>query len=94
MKKHLVWCPELGSSAEDGREVMAHDAEDAACLWARNEDYRSADYWIANGDGTTVVVRGPDGSEQSLRVTGEQAIDYRARPVPAGVVSGDGRKNG
>lgn len=79
MKKHLVWCPELGSNAEDGREIMAHDDEDAACLWARREDVQSADYWIVGGSGTTVVVRGPDGVERSIRVTGEPSIDYRAR---------------
>lgn len=81
MKKHLVWCPELGGGPEDGRVIMAHDHEDAACLWARREDAESADYWIVGGDGTTVVVRGPDGADRSLRVTGQQAIDYRAREV-------------
>lgn len=79
MKKHLVWCPELGSGPEDGRTIMAHDHEDAACLWARREDAESADYWIVGGEGTTVMVRGPDGKDKSVRVTGEPAIDYRAR---------------
>lgn len=79
MKKHTVWCPEIGGSADDGREVMAHDHEDAACLWAKREDAASADYWIVGGDGTTVVVRGPDGSEKNIRVSGEQDIRYRAR---------------
>jgi hypothetical protein len=86
MRKYLVWCPELGSGPEDAKVVMAHDEEDAACLWARREDCESADYWIVGGDGTTVVVRGPDGTDQHFRVTGEQAIDYRASTVPIGVI--------
>lgn len=79
MKKHLVWCPELGSGPEDGREIMAHDHEDAACEWARREDAESADYWIVGGDGTAVVVRDPGGDEKTLRVTGEPDIHYVAR---------------
>lgn len=81
MKKHLVWCPELGSSADDGKSIMAHDHEDAACLWARREDAESADYWIVGGDGTTVVVRGPDGADRNIYVMGESAINYRGRSV-------------
>ena len=79
MKKHTVWCPELGGSADDGRVIMAHNREDAACLWAHREDAESADYWIVGGDGTTVIVRGPDGAEETIRVTGEPSITYRAR---------------
>lgn len=78
MKKHLVWCQELGSGPEDGRVFMAHDHEDAACIWARREDAESADYWIVGGAGTSVVVRDSDGMEKTLRVTGEPAIHYRA----------------
>lgn len=82
MKKYRVWCPELGSGPEDGREVMAHDPEGAACYWARREDRESADYWIVGGEGTAVVVRGPDGAEEKLWVTGEQDIHYRAKGTP------------
>ena len=78
MKKHLVWCPELGGGPEDGREIVAHDHEDAACIWARREDAESADYWIVGGDGTSVVVRDSGGDEKTLRVTAEPAIHYRA----------------
>lgn len=81
MKKYLVWCPELGSGWEDGRVVIASDPEDAACIWARREDSSSADYWIVGGEGTTVCVRDSNGVCHELCVTGEQAIDYRARPV-------------
>lgn len=81
MNRYLVWCPELGSTSVDGRGLMAHDAEDAACRWARREDAESADYWIVGGDGTTVVVRDSDGKEHRLRVTGEPSIDYRATPA-------------
>lgn len=79
MEKHLVWCPELGSGPEDGREIMAHSHEGAACIWARREDADSADYWIVGGDGTEVVVRDPSGHEKTLRVTGEPDIHYRAK---------------
>ena len=85
MTKYLVWCPELGAAAEDGRDVTAHDFADAACIWARGEDGQSADYWIVGGDGATVMVRSPDGTEQSLRVTGEQDIHYRAWRVTPNV---------
>lgn len=83
MRKHTVWCPELGGSADFGREIMALDHEDAACIWAQREDAESAEYWIVGGDGTTVMVCGPDGAEQAVRVTGEPSIDYRARVVKA-----------
>jgi len=81
MKKYRVWCPDLGSTAEDGRDIMAYDHEDAACIWARREDVESADYWIVQGGGTTVQVQvqDPPGEPKSLRVTGEPSIDYRAR---------------
>lgn len=77
--RFLVWCPELGSTAEDGREILSDDAEDAARIWARREDAESADYWIVGGSGATVVVRSPDGSECRMRVTGEPTIRYTAR---------------
>lgn len=78
-KKYLVWCPEHSQEPEDGREITAFDHEDAACMWARREDAESADYWIVGGDGTTVGVRAPDGTEKMVRVTGEPDIRYRAR---------------
>lgn len=76
---YLIWCPELGSTSDDGSSVTGYDAEDAAGTWAQREDAESADYWIVKGEGTTVIVRSPDGTEQSFRVTGEQAINYYAR---------------
>jgi hypothetical protein len=79
MKKHLVWCPDLGSGPDDGREIMAHDPEDAACLWARREDSDSADYWIVGGTDANVMVRDPQGRERALIVSGETAASYRAR---------------
>lgn len=79
MKKYLVWCPELGSGPEDGRDIMAIDHEHAACIWARKEDAESAEYWIVGGSGASVVVRDPDGDEVTLRVTGQPDIHYQAR---------------
>lgn len=79
VKEYLVWCPELGQGAEDGRVVWGLDAEGAARLWALKEDAESADYWIAGGSGTEAVVRSPNGEQCVLRVTGEQTITYSAR---------------
>jgi len=76
---YLIWCPELGSTSDDGNNVTGYSAEDAAETWAQREDSESADYWIVKGEGTTVIVRSPDGTEQSFYVTGEQAINYYAR---------------
>jgi hypothetical protein len=79
---YVVWCPDLGSGPEDGRTIIAHNDEEAACIWARREDAESADYWIVQGCGTTVHVRSNDGTEKVLRVTGEPSIEYRARTAP------------
>lgn len=79
MKQHLVWCPDLGSSDEDGLRIMAHDPDDAACLWAKREDSNSADYWIVGGTDANVIVRDPNGIEHALIVSGETIPHYRAR---------------
>lgn len=81
MATYIVWCPELGSGPDDGKAIKARDAEDAATIWARREDAESADYWIVGGDGTTVMVRDEHGMDRTIRVRGEQCIEYYARAV-------------
>jgi len=76
---YLIWCPDLGETSDDGRSMDGYCAEDAVATWAQREDSESADYWIVKGEGTTVIARSPDGTEQSFRVIGEQAINYYAR---------------
>lgn len=83
MTKYIVWCPELGSTADDGKTISAYDEFEAAAMWARREDAESADYWIVGGEGTTVIVRDPFGNDKILRVLGEPCINYTARIVAA-----------
>lgn len=80
---YLVWCPELGSTCDDAREIEAYSPTQAATIWAQREDAESADYWIVGGEGTTVIVRDTDEADHEYWVTGEQAIDYFARKPPA-----------
>ena len=79
MKQYLVWCPDLGSDADDGFSIMAHDPENAACIWARREDSNSADYWIIGGQDANVIVRDLQGVEHALIVSSESVPSYRAR---------------
>lgn len=80
MAEYLIWCPELGHSGpEDGKAIRAGEPETAVAIWAKREDAESADYWIAGGVGTTVVVRTQFGVDTTYRVRGEPSIDYFAR---------------
>lgn len=81
MATYIVWCPELGSTPEDGKTIKASEAEEAATIWARREDAESADYWIVGGDGATVMVRDEHGQDKTIRVRGEPIINYYAREV-------------
>lgn len=77
----LVWDPERGD-AEDGREVHAQNAEDAAIEWAEQDDLDSAEYSIAGGRETTVYVRPADqplGVPERFVVYGECLPQYYAR---------------
>jgi hypothetical protein len=79
---YTVWCPDLGSTQDDGRQLTALSPENAAKDWAQREDCDSADYWIVKGDGATVCVADETGAVHTFRVTGEPCIDYYARPAP------------
>ena len=84
MRIYTVWCPDLGSDAEDGHMFKARDPQDAACQWAKREDCNSADYWIVGGQDANVMVRSSDGVDHALIVSGETVAHYRARlKVPA-----------
>lgn len=89
MEKFTVWCPEHGSSFEDGRQFEAVDAEMAAEEWAAWEDAWSAEYTIVGGGEKTVIVRGEDGQEQTFTVTGESVPQYRARRVASQAAEGE-----
>ena len=79
MNKYLVWCPDIGETADEVRIIEATDAEEAAKAWAEHEDCTSADYWIANGDTATVIVRNIDiGVDTKFSVTGEMVAHYSA----------------
>lgn len=91
MKQYLVWCPDLGSDADDGFAVMAHNPEDAACIWARREDSNSADYWIIGGQDANVIVRDLQGVERALIVSGELVPSYRARSKTPNVLAKRGQ---
>ena len=89
MAKYTVWCPDHGSTFEDGRKFEASDAEHAAERWAEWEDAYSAEYSIVGGSEKIVRVRGEDGGEQEFTVTGESVPLYRARANQQ-----EGRDNG
>ena len=76
--RYRCWNPDTGD-ADDGRDVIGVDVEDAAETFARWYDAKSADYIYAT-DGGLVAVRLDHTTEVfTLRVTGEQCISYRAR---------------
>ena len=80
MEKYLVWCPVLGSNADDSFAVMAQDPDDAALIWARREDSNS-NYWIVGGQDADIIVRDMNGLESELTVCGESVPRYRVRKV-------------
>lgn len=47
---YMVWCPERAQSIADAKDISAADHAHAAMLWADIEDFRSAEFLIANGD--------------------------------------------
>ncbi|WP_142501292.1 hypothetical protein [Klebsiella sp. 2680] len=82
MNTYLVWCPENGEEREDAREFEAHDASDAAQVWAEHDDSWSADYQIVSGISQPVVcVALGDGPVERFRVSGECVAQYYASPV-------------
>ena len=83
MKTFIVWCPDLGSTQEDGDRIQASDAEIAAEKWAHMDDAYSAEYAIVGGQEREVIVVEDRKGAQELRfkVTGEAVPQYYARLV-------------
>ncbi|WP_291784457.1 hypothetical protein [Luteibacter sp.] len=80
---YRVWCPERGSTKEDGMRVDAFSPESAAVKWAERDDADSADYLIVRGnDATVLVAEDHDGAqEHRFTVSGESCPVYRARQI-------------
>jgi hypothetical protein len=53
---YRVWCPDRGTTKDDGRRILAYDPESAAIKWAVWDDETSADYAIVGGTSVEVVV--------------------------------------
>lgn len=78
---YLVWPADEDES--DARKIEAMDAENAAEEWAREKDWDSADFAIANGSDATVLVRPIDGGEiEAWLVRGWSAPVYSAHRTP------------
>lgn len=77
---YTVWCPDHGeTSPEEGKVLYAFDAGEAAEEWAKWTDWTSAEYMIAKGEGTDVVVQDHTGRRHQFTVSGEQTVVYTAR---------------
>ena len=79
----VVWCPDLGSTKEDGKRIFAYSAESAAKDWAEWSDSSSADYSIVGGSPAEVVVAEDRNGAPEYRftVSGESCPVYRARSI-------------
>lgn len=80
---YRVWCPDRGSTKEDGRLFRSYSPEGAATQWAQWDDASSADYTIVGGSPADVVVaEDADGAtEHRFTVWGESSPTYFARPT-------------
>ena len=79
MTKFRCWLPEYGQDREDGRDMGAYDAEQAAALFMEIYETRNAEYPVASG-GTAVVAVSTDGDAPEMHsVWGEPRPTYRAR---------------
>lgn len=78
---YRVWCPDRGSTKEDGMRVAAFSPESAALKWAERDDADSADYLIVRGNDATVLVAEDreDAPEHRFVVSGESRPVYSAR---------------
>jgi len=82
-ERFAVWCPEYDQTEEEGsKQILALSAEHAVELWARQEDYESAEYDIVGGRESPVVnVRCNGGRLLSFEVYGEMLASYRAKEL-------------
>jgi hypothetical protein len=80
---HVVWCPDRGQSFGTGRKVLARDAQTAAEKWAKQDDYESTDFSIADGNSVTLHVcdLGAVRPIEIFEVFGEAVPTYYARKI-------------
>jgi hypothetical protein len=69
-----------GDSSENWVEYIAHDAEQAAELYARDFDF-DMDYVFQRDDGFVLEVMLPDKNIIQYRVKGEQSVEYDAKRI-------------
>ena len=74
----LVWCLDWDETEASASRVHAPDPEDAATRWA--SDLASEDVSGAM-NGVDLMVQGPDGASQLMRLTGEATVDWTAEEV-------------
>jgi hypothetical protein len=81
----IVWCPEDGEDAADGREIRANNSAEAAEIWAADDDSSSAEYRIVSGKDlvVNVVEKEKAGPPLSYRVAGETEPVYWATEIKA-----------
>jgi hypothetical protein len=81
MGRYLVWEPSCGQCEEDAKKISAYDPECAVREWAEWSDYSGAEYSIAGGMPTLVLVRDLDAPKALLEytVSGEICPVYYAR---------------
>ena len=79
MPLYSVWCPAIGQTIEDGKQISTYDANAAATCWAQWHDQSGAEYKIASGATMTVHVRlVSNGETLVMEVSGEAVPTYRA----------------
>lgn len=82
MNKYLCWIQDYGQSVEDGIEVHAYDAEEAAKEYVMCHERYEADYPVASGQveiDVHVFAKGED--HRTYTVYGELTPTYYVRRV-------------
>lgn len=79
---YLVWDPDLGQTAEDGKDMGGGNARDAATGWAEWNDCHSAEYAIASrAERHVCVLDKVTGRVSEFTVTGWSMPCYSAKPA-------------
>lgn len=76
MNTYLVWCPDLGVSAEDAKPIKDYGPEEAACSWAEQHDDGGEPEIV--GTDVEVFVKSDSGFVEKYRVNGEYVRRYYA----------------
>lgn len=77
-KKYRCWIPDYGHEREDGRDVDAFDAEQAAARFMEFYEAKSSEYPVASGGEAVVAVSTDGGEPEMYSVQGEAVPSYRA----------------